>query len=271
MYTPDQKAIEEREKEKLESEKHIAHMSAMRKEQIKLFGNNDPLIYDLEKTYGKYLYVPLALPIFELPNSDHFFSWWKDNMAITKKLDDDVVMKGYGITPFETVDIITEIGNQWWETNNKQESFKKEFPHLWQQFHDYIPIKILRLTFWSSRHEIQEHRDSAEMVDLPASMRIMLYDNNPEETLYVLDNPLSPYVTEKAEMLKRAPGTNSFAWNNLRCKHGSVYNPGHKKVLAFAAGIFDVQKYGDLLERSVNTYKDYCITSKYSIENYLNP
>jgi hypothetical protein len=271
MYKPDQRALQEREREKESAEKVIEQMSRMRKEQIEIFGNNNPRTYDLEKQYGKYLFVPLALPIFELPEKDHFFSWWSKNMAVTKKLDGDAVMSGYGITPFETVDLINEIGNQWWESNNQQTGFKTEFPKLWQQFHDQLPMKILRLTLWSSRHEIQEHRDSAECVDLPASFRMMLYDDNPTETLYVLDNPLRPFTSENAHMINRAPNTNSFVWNNLRCKHGSVYNPGYKKVLAFAAGIFDVNRYGDLLEQSVNTYKDYCITSKYSIENYINP
>lgn len=272
MYTPDEKALQEREREKAEANKLSEFMSSNRKEQIAIFGQGNPKAFELEKKYGKYLYVPLALPIFELPDKDRFFAWWNEKMQITKKLDDDAAMKGYGITPFETVDIVNEIGNQWWESNNQKDSFIKEFPTLWQQFNDHLPLqKILRLTFWSSRHAIQEHRDSAEYVDMPVSFRIMLYDDNPEETLYVFDNPLKPFESEPAEMLKRAPGTNSFVWNNLRCKHGSVYNQGHKKVLAFAVGIMDFEKYEELMERSVNTYKDYCITSKYSFENYLNP
>lgn len=271
MYTPTDKAIVEREKEKFKADEIIRHISTARKDQIHLFANNDPKIRELEEKFGKYLYVPLALPIFELPDKDHFLAWWKDHMAVTKKLDGDAVFSGYGITPFETIDVINEIGNQWWESNNHQDSFKKEFPHLWQQVHDNLPCdKILRFTLWSSRHEIQEHRDSAEYVDMPVSYRIKLYDENPSETLYVLDNPLRPYSNDEAVMLPRVPDTNSFVWNNLRCKHGSIYNPSHKKVLAFAFGLTNIKKYEELMDRSVNTYRDYCITSNYNTENYVN-
>ena len=272
IYIPDEKALQEREKEKANADKFIEFISEQRKQQIGLYGAAGAQRHsDLENKYGKYLFVPLALPIFEVPDKEHFFAWWSSHMAITKKLGGDAVMSGYGITPFETIDIVNEIGNQWWEANNQRESFKSEFPKLWQQFNDYLPFdKLLRLTFWSSRHAIQEHRDSAEFMDAPGSLRVMLYDNNPEETLYVFDNPLSPFESGEPHMLPRAPGTNSFVWNNLRVKHGSIYNPGHKKVLAFAAGLFNIDKYEELMENSLNLYKDYCITSKYSIEQYVN-
>lgn len=271
MYTPDDKALEEREKEKLKANTMVKHISNARLEQIKLFGNNNPKIFDIEKKYGKYLYVPLALPIFELPEKEHFMSWWNANKEVTQKTDGDIVFDGYGITPFDTVDLITEIGTQWWNNNNRGESFSKEFPKLWQQFHDQLPCdKLLRLTLWSSRHSIHEHRDTAEYLDVPLSYRIKLYDENPEETLYVYDNPLQPYASGEPTMLPRAPGTNSFVWNNLRCKHGSTFNEGKRKLLAFAFGLTNVEKYEHLLETSINTYADYCITSNNSIENYVN-
>lgn len=271
MYIPDQKALQEREKEKESAEDFIYHISENRKEQLSIYVDNPTKMLELEKQYGKYLFVPLALPIFELPDKEHFFDWWYKKMAVTMKTGGDIVMDGYGITPFESIDIVNDIGNQWWESNNHRDSFKTEFPKLWQQFNDYVPVhQLLRLTFWSSRHEIHEHRDTAEYMDVPLSYRFMLYDDNPEETLFLFDNPLRPYHCEDAQPLKRAPGTNSFVWNNLRAKHGSVYNQGHKKVIAFAVGTVDTARYEELIERSVNTYKDYCITSKYSIENYIN-
>ena len=271
MYYPNEKTLQEREIEKADTNRLIRHMSSSRKEQLDMFTNNDPKVLEAERKYGKYLFVPLALPIFEMPEKEHFLSWWKDTMQVTKKLDGDAVMSGYGITPFETVDLITEIGTQWWETNNKGDAFRKEFPHLWQQFNELLPCrKLLRLTLWSSRHEIQEHRDSAEMVDMPVSFRIKLYDENPEETLYLFDNPMNPYSCGEPHMLPRAPNTNSFVWNNLRVKHGSIYNPAHKKILAFAFGLVDFERYHKLMETSINTYRDYCISSDYSTENYVN-
>ena len=271
MYVPNSKTLVERQAEQLNSQTIVDYTSANRKEQLAMFTNNDPRALEAERKFGKYLFVPLALPIFEMPYKEHLLSWWKQTMQVTKKLDGDTVMMGYGIDPFETVDLITDIGNQWWETNNRGNDFKQEFPHLWQQFNELLPCsKLLRLTLWSSRYEIQEHRDSAEMVDMPVSFRIKLYDENPEETLYLFDNPLQPYESGTPHMLPRAPGTNSFVWNNLRVKHGSIFNPGHKKILAFAFGLVDIERYYQLLETSINTYADYCITSNNSIENYVN-
>lgn len=271
MYTPGDRELHEREKEKEKAPTMVKHISLARKEQIQLFAGGNPKILELEKKYGKYLFVPLALPIFELPEKEHFMSWWESNKEVTKKLDGDIVFDGYGITPFDTVDLITEIGTQWWNSNNRSDSFKTEFPKLWQQFHDQLPCdKLLRLTLWSSRHAIHEHRDTAEYVDLPASYRIKLYDENPEETLFLYDNTLQPYTSGDPLMLPRAPDTNSFVWNNLRCKHGSVFNEGKRKILAFAFGLTNLDKYETLMDRSINNYSEYCLTSNYSTENYVN-
>lgn len=269
MYHPNESTLQEREKEKSKSDNLVRNISKLRKEQLQIFGNNDPRAFEAEKKYGKYLFVPLALPIFELPNQEHFLSWWKTNMHVTNKLDGDTGEERHGF-PFETVDLITEIEAEWVK-NNKGNEFQKEFPYLWQQFNETLPYtKLLRLTLWSSRYAIKEHRDDAEMVDLPVSVRIKLYDENPEESLYILDNTLQPYTAGKPQMLPRAPNTNSFVWNNLRVKHGSIFNPNHRKILAFAVGLVNIEKYTQLLETSINTYADYCVTSENSIENYVN-
>ena len=70
--------------------------------------------------------------------------------------------------------------------------------------------------------------------------------------------------------LPRAPDTNSFVWNNLRVKHGSVYDPAYKKILAVVVCPIDIERYSSLMETSINMYKDYCIVSNNSIENYVN-
>lgn len=271
IYTPSNREMDERAKENLKAPTMIKHISKARLDQIHMFGGGNSKILELEKKYGNYLFVPLALPIFELPENEHFMSWWNSNKEVTKKLDGDIVFDGYGITPFDTVDLITEIGSQWWNNNNKGSSFKQEFPKLWQQFHDQLPCdKLLRLTLWSSRHAIHEHRDTAEYVDLPASYRIKLYDENSEETLYLYDNTLQPYTSGDPYMLPRAPDTNSFVWNNLRCKHGSVFNEGNRKIIAFAFGLTNLNRYEELMDKSISTYSKYCITSNNSIKNYVN-
>ena len=62
-YIPNERALEHREKEKSDS-KLRDHLSSQRKFQIEKMFNNNPKVLELEQKYGKYLLVPLALPLF---------------------------------------------------------------------------------------------------------------------------------------------------------------------------------------------------------------
>jgi len=270
MYMPSDKDLQARIKEEAGSKELVSYISNVRRDQIHQYFNNDPRMLELEKAYGKYLYVPLALPVFEIPEKEHFLHWWNSNFTIPSKLKADEIFKEYGMSPFQAIDIIHKIGDHW-DVNLKTESFKKEFPKLYQQFFDQLPSdNILKITLWSSIKALPEHRDTGEVVDSPMSFRVKLYDENPEETLFVFDNPLQPYSCETPTFLPRAPDTNSFVWNNLRVKHGSVYDPAYKKILAVVVCPIDIERYSSLMETSINMYKDYCIVSNNSIENYVN-
>jgi hypothetical protein len=263
-------SLASRQRETADSSQLRTHLSAQRKFQIDNFLNNDPKVLELEKKYGKYLLVPLALPVFEVPDPEHFLHWWKQYAIRPIKQKGDYVASVTGYSPFESIDLIQKIGDDW-NLNLQTDNFIKEFPHLWQQFHELLPCKdFLYFNLWSSMQGFPEHRDSAEMIDAPASFRIKLYDENPVETLFVVDNPTSPYTNEPTQFLPQVEGTNSYMWNNLRVKHGSIYDPKYKKILAVIAGLVDFDQYQELLDKSTSVYKDSCITSKYSIENYVN-
>ena len=59
-------------------------------------------------------------------------------------------------------------------------------------------------------------------------------------------------------------------WNNLRVKHGSVYVPGYKKVLAVIVGMVNPDRYEKLMEQSIETYSEHCVQSNYNIEHYVD-
>ena len=85
----------------------------------------------------------------------------------------------------------------------------------------------------------------------------MLYDENDKETLAIQED--RPGVTSNFPRLDlvRSPDTNSFAWNNLRSRHGSTYDASKRKILLIASpGELDLDRYEDLLERSVAKYGD---------------
>ena len=132
-YTPPEKSLIERESNRLDPSKLINFISTQRKEQLKIYGNNDPRFLELEKKFGKYLLVPLALPEFEIGDREKFLAWWKNKCTVPIKLKGDTVMQGYGFSPFEAVDLLHTIGEDW-TTNLQTNSFKQEFPKLYQQF-----------------------------------------------------------------------------------------------------------------------------------------
>lgn len=248
----------------------INFMSENRKHQLSMFANNNPKFLELERKFGKYLLVPLALPVFELPDTEKFLAWWNKHCTVPTKMQGDVTMKEYGMNPFEAVDLLHTIGSDW-GLNLQTESFKSEFPKLYQQFFDQLPCsKILNITMWSSIKRLPEHRDSSEYIDIPAAFRIKLYDENPEETLFCFDNPLNPYSIGETKMLPRLPNTNTYVWNNLRVQHGSTYDPKYKKILAVVIGVPDPDKYEAILTNSINMYGPHCLVSNNSIENYIN-
>ena len=269
-YIPNERALEKREKEKQDPSDLINYLSSKRKSQIEQFYKNDPKIFELERKYGKYLTVPLDIPVFEIPDKEHFMYWWKKYAIRPIKQKGDYVAPDKGFSPFESIDLVQKVGEDW-NLNLQTENFKKEFPHLWQQFYDQLPCDdILVFNLWSSVQEFTEHRDSAEMYDLPSSFRIKLYDENPEETLFVFDNPIIPYHCEEPTFLSKLETTNTHIWNNFRVKHGSVYDHRYKKVLGVVVGLLNLDKYEEVMERSINRYKEHCLISKYSIENYIN-
>jgi hypothetical protein len=269
QYIPNERALAHREKEQADSQLRD-HLTYQRRDQIKNIFNSDPRLFEAEKKYGKYLLVPLALPIFEVPDSDHFMYWWKKYAIRPVKQHGDYVASGTGYSPFESIDLVQKVGNDW-NLNLQTDNFKQEFPYLWQQFYDQLPCDdLLVINLWSSVQPFTEHRDSAEMIDAPNSFRIKLYDENPEETLFVFDNPITPYRSEEPVFFPRIPTTNSYMWNNLRVKHGSVYVPGYKKVLAAIVGLVNPDRYESLMKKSIETYSEYCVQSNYNIENYVD-
>ena len=111
-YIPSEKSLALREQTKTDVNKLISHLSAERKLQLGILGNKDKFLA-IEKKYGKYLMVPLALPIFELPDTDHFLSWWKQHAIRPIKQNGDYVVPDTGYSPFETIDLVQKIGNDW--------------------------------------------------------------------------------------------------------------------------------------------------------------
>jgi len=231
------------------------------------------LILNAEQLWGKYCFTPLAIPRIYDPK---IYDWFMTNKKAIVKLKPEKSLQGntYGESNFESVDLYEgESPNIFW-SSNPYPNFKIEFKDFYDQLMDLLPFKkITTCSFWSSTKLISPHRDLTVFVDLPLTFRVMLYDNNPEETLWVkeclpgefsLDQPNDKFI------LPRLADTNSFAWNNLRVVHGSYRVPEYFKILLIF-NFVDINwfKYYQLIERSVEIYQKHTLISTYTQDAFL--
>jgi hypothetical protein len=246
----------------------------LKETRSKLCGSKWPhdQLSEFEKTYGKYLYVPLDIPKIVIHDIEKFkFFHEKSGVAQTNT-------KSY------------EEAEIWGQNDYGQiilnghlppaKLLNKVAPELKEQFLEYLPF--ICPTFddwciWSTRSNIPKHRDQKPMVDAPVLIRVMLYDDNPVQTFKLNLDPMDQAV-DYSFYLDLPKDTNTFTWNNLRLSHDSVYIPNHKKLLWIFSQrldpyfLFDdrLNKYIDLLDRSIAKYQKHTrIDTLTTIDNYI--
>jgi len=226
-------------------------------------------ILELEREYGKYCYLPLAVPIIF---DDKIVDWFFESRKAITKIKSDVADQKFGYSLFNSVNVCLDeryrVNSPIW-SDNDYPNFKQEFPHFYQQMMDSLPLKeIPRFSFWNSTNRIASHRDHSCLLDLPNSFRVMIYDENPVDTLYLYED--SEFGTGEKTYVSRHDETNSFVWNNLRVEHGSDYISGYSKILLIINNFIpDYQKYKNVIENSVSIYSDKILISENSIDNFI--
>jgi hypothetical protein len=241
-----------------------------KKRSIELSSN--PGLEELEK-WGPYCYLPLDVPRFDYPELvDWFFKNSKPSSKIKKSFasnyaGDKELIKSIDIFP----NGVYNFKYPW--TLNPVDNFTELFPALYNRLLQELPFKnIARLKLWSSQTFVSWHRDEASFVDTPSSFRIMLHDENPTDTLKLIDIlPDSLEDFKKQFAIPRLPDTNTFVWNNLRTRHSSVYR-GHNKILLIIDNYdLDIDRYKILMERSIEKYKDHAMVSNRTLDDYITP
>lgn len=230
------------------------------------------LILRAEEMWGRYCFTPLAIPCIADPIIQEWFLNYKKPIT---KIKPDIAGNTYGESNFESIDIFdNESPNDVW-SSNQYKNFKTDFKDFYNQLMDLLPFKRLEsFSFWSSTRLISPHRDQTVFVDLPLSFRVMLYDSNPEQTLWVKECPPGKFSFDQPAdkfFIPRLDSTNSFAWNNLRVIHGSDCVPEYYKILLiinFAE--IDWFKYYKLIEQSVDRYEKNLLVSNSVLGDYVN-
>lgn len=240
-------------------------------------GNN--AYTEFEKTYGKYLFLPYDVPEIKINNIEKFTSWFYGNSLHAAKVGKDF---SAGTLPASDNTYLTIDSSVWrtvWSKNPRPEVFTL-FPELFEQIHEYMPWvggTDFLWSMWSSCENIPTHRDMTSCVDLPHSMRIKLFDTNPEETLSLCCDPIKEHSNEYLPIPKLTD-TNTFGWNNLRTKHKSVYHGGDFRKILFIwrwhlTTDKQVTQIADLFDRSIAKYSSQANmvwVDKNTASDYLN-
>lgn len=241
--------------------------TARRLEQLKY----NPDLLSTEQ-WGKYCYVPLDIPRYDYPD---LVNWYFERATPIYKLKSDIANPEYGMTNFDSVDVFVKgkIEDHIWSTNPQQD-FLTLFPDVLERIKQDFPFKSIdRLNIWSSNRGVRFHRDHTKFVDYPSSFRIMLYDSNPIETLSLSEQ--LPDQEEEGLFYKfpipKLSDTNSFVWNNLRTKHGSFFIPTFRKIILIVDKYeLDVDRYHDLMERSVKRYQNNLMMSNRPLSDFVD-
>ncbi len=220
---------------------------------------------DLSQTekWGQYCLIPLDIPRFDHPE---LVDWFFKSCEPTYKVSKDIANDRTGVTNFDAIDVLptNETNQQDIWTLNVRQDFMTEFKDVYNKIMDHFPFKTLsRIRLWSSTKNVLFHRDHTKFVDFPGAFRIMLYDENPDQTLSLIESlPDTLDDLSKKFPIPRLSDTNSYVWNNLRTKHGSEFIPGFRKIIIILDRYeLDIDKYQTLIERSVDKYRANCLIS----------
>lgn len=231
-------------------------------------------LHDLEKKYGKYMYLPLDVPKIVPDNVDEFVDFYFKNAKQLGKLKTDASSDTYIIPTYLSIDSAPTRSYALPENIIYVPEFNERFSSITEQILEYLPFKNVTFKMWSSFGNQYWHRDISCMADLPSQFRIMLYDSNPKPTLFVKRDVPDIINNETGIRLHRLSDTNTFVWNNLRTVHSSEYISGHNKILLIINEIdseIDWKKFELLMDRSISKYKDYLYEDNvYSASDYLH-
>jgi len=250
--------------------------SQLRLAQINSYPSNiRTTILNCEQRWGQLLYTPLAIPKFY---DENLVDWYFENAKPVYKIKQDIADAGIGYSGFKSINVFPN-GNPGdlgiWTANDKTDEWFYKFSKVYQQIMDTLPIKkIKHLQLWSSTSKVLPHTDHSVFIDCPLSFRIMLHDENLNPTLAVQESlPDNEWDFDRDFFCEFIDHTNTCVWNNLRTKHRSEYNPGHRKILAIIQNIdVDWIKLDQILERSMfasNT--KYQLKSSRPINDFINP
>ena len=221
-------------------------------------------------------YIPLDIPRIDRPD---IVDWFYNNCKPIERLkvtssNPDIYDLSFNSMEIYYEGSVSKKKTTRYRSVNDRPDFIETFPDFRDQILELFPLKSCNyLMFLNSTGDVPYHRDHENIIDGPSQFRIMMYDENPEETLGFFEvKPDEEMNLNNIRLQSRFTETNSLAWNNLRVKHGSFYKPGYKKlILGLLDYELDMDRFHDLMKRSVEKYKDHLLMAPGPTSNYVNP
>lgn len=242
----------------------------------------------LEEEYGHYIFLPFNTSQIKIPFdfSQWFFNnekpvqkqYLKSTNNIPKK---SVKNPGLGqIGPGGDVVTWTDVSGSPNPNENKNQrltkniipEFKNLFPEMWQSIVDSLPYS--NLEHWrilSSIREVWPHRDRSYFIDLPLEIRIAIIDENPKDTLYVIEDCPGNDLGEKFYLQTKKENYQTWGWNSLRTQHGSDFDNNRKALfIPSIRNPIDWDKFEEILKKSVQEYHALSLISNKTISDFVD-
>lgn len=240
----------------------------------------------------KYRHIPFVyLDVPKIVPDDNFVEMWMANKQVVKRLQPS---DAFPYTKEEAAKLKLERGPNWqneWDERDanfhgislipKQDEANehrwsqfvidgyKNFPRLMEQLHTHFPVKeIKQIHCWSNQRQLGLHRDGFDQVlGVPTSLRVMLYDNNPGPTFWMQPIPEDKqgwgyeHIVRNDSIIKtldlsKTPATNSFCFNNYNFVHAAEKDQGHWKILGMFSLEWEWTGFEKMIDRSLEKYQD---------------
>jgi hypothetical protein len=233
---------------------HDPYVSQDYKDRMKQLGDD----------YRNVKWLPLDIPRIELEDKEEFFSIWNTESV-------DILRQAVCVAePWEKEKHPGGNKSSWYVPqfkgltlwnhpmyNLEMKPFtakryygNKQLDRIVEQVFEYFPIHTMwEIFLWESLVPIGPHRDKSSYWNCPTEFRSMIYDENPDPTLFVVD-------IEKGDKnyIDLPEDTNNFCWSNGTHIHGSDFY-GKRKIILCMNGIQHSGKSRELFERSVTKYQ----------------
>lgn len=205
--------------------------------------------------FDNILYTPLDIPLLPLSKRSQIIDLYQAHATdIEKPSDPNLPVFWKGITcykgPTFTPEMLLHIGT----FIDMAELFKEEIAIM----NSYLPLEVETISLWTNVQYVPPHQDK-KVYDTRLDFRFRFVIAQEKKSFFI-------DYEHKKRYIDLPETTNTFCFNNQSCMHGGSFDENNFKILGVIRGkINDEQKLSDLLENSIQKYKDTCYTQ----DNYF--